>query len=182
MSYTWPVKTPDSFNPSAPLALAASWRPTGCCLYCSPSHHCWLSATLLVIRASDHTRLTDTKSSFTTSGLWWTIPTWSITSGLCSRWPKVPSSQDYKCSWGMRWTPLRMKCGHEKELTDTFLFFPHLDGQFCSLVGPPDLSGRSSHIFLWSSGQLGNIPHSVFSLLHFPFFIQPCCSGILTSH
>lgn len=109
-------------------------------------------------------------ASFTTSALWWTISTWGMKSGFCSRWPKVPGYTNCKCSGrggceNASWGEIR----DEKELADTFLFLPLLDELFHSMVVPYDLSRRSSRIFFWSSGQIGS---TLYLLSILPYFIS----------
>lgn len=164
----------DLLNPSAPWTLAASWRPAGYCFYCIISYHCWLSVTLQV-RAGhlQEVRPTELREANGLFYHFWDMMNYinlRMKSGFCSQWSKVPGNTNYACRWGIRWMPLRMKYGDEKELTDLFLFLPLLDELFCSMVLPYDLSGRSSRIFLWNSGQLGNTPRCFLSIL--PYFMS----------
>lgn len=137
----------------------------------------WASAVSLTILNSKKIM-----ASFTTSGFWWIVPTWGMKSGLHSRCLKEPGNTGCKCIRGIRWMPLGMKYGSEKELKDIVFFLPLLNGLFYSMVIPHDLSGGSSCIFMWSSASLGT-HYLVFafhsSLLHFPFSPQSCCSGII---
>lgn len=86
----------------------------------------WASAVSLTILNSEKIM-----ASFTTSGLWWIVPTWGMKSGLYSRCLKEPGNTGCKCIRGIRWMPLGMKYGSEKELTEFSSFLSLMD---CSIA------------------------------------------------